>query len=70
MEPLTTKGYTCNEEVYVVDDEGTARYDNIIAFKRMSKDAYIVDPAVRYEGNDINQAEAVHKEKCEKCIQF
>ncbi|KAK9507366.1 hypothetical protein O3M35_007239 [Rhynocoris fuscipes] len=63
----------CYEEVYTVDDEGTARYADIIAFKRNSKDTYIIDQTVSYEGNDINQAEAVHKEKCamfEKCIKF
>ncbi|KAK9505448.1 hypothetical protein O3M35_009506 [Rhynocoris fuscipes] len=34
MESLTTKGFTCYEEVYAVDDEGTARYADIIGFKR------------------------------------
>ncbi|KAK9505486.1 hypothetical protein O3M35_009530 [Rhynocoris fuscipes] len=52
MESLTNKGYTCYEEVYAVDDEGTARYADIIAFKPNSNEAYIIDPTVRYEVND------------------
>ncbi|KAK9501083.1 hypothetical protein O3M35_002197 [Rhynocoris fuscipes] len=63
MDSLTNKGYTCYEEVYAVDDEGTARYADIIAFKPNSNEAYIIDPTVRYKVNDPNQAELIYQEK-------
>ncbi|KAK9511833.1 hypothetical protein O3M35_000417 [Rhynocoris fuscipes] len=70
MESLTNKEYTCYEEVYAVDDEGTARYADIIAFKPIT---YIIDPTVRYEVNDPNQAELIHQKKgaiYNQCISF
>lgn len=70
---LRTKGFTCFEEVYAIDSEGRSRFSDIIAFQHNSTKAYIIDPTIRYETNDISQDQNIKDEKeniYSKCIPF
>ncbi|KAK9509929.1 hypothetical protein O3M35_004816 [Rhynocoris fuscipes] len=67
------RGFTCYDEVYAVDSGGTSRYADIVAFEGNSNLAYVLDPTVRYESNDDNQAVAIASEKAniyEKCTGY
>ena len=64
------KGYECYDEVFAVDDEGTQRFSDIVAFSTKGSTALIIYPTVRYETNDQNQWKLVQQEKesiYEKC---
>lgn len=68
---LKEKGYDCYEEVYAVDQNGSNRYCDIVAFDSRSKRAIIVDPTVRFETNNQDQDKDVDAEKrkiYESCI--
>ena len=70
---LTDIEFECMEEVYAVDIDGQSRFCDIVAFKPKSKEAYIFDPTIRYETNNVNQDDEICKEKreiYEKCIPF
>ncbi len=70
---LRAIGFICYEEVYAVDTDGRSRFSDIIAFHPTSKKAYIIDPTIRYEKNDINQDQTIKDEKeniYRKCIPF
>ena len=72
-EQLQSKGFECFEEVHAYDSEGKNRFSDIIAFDKKSDAAYIIDPTVRYETNDLNQDEKVQAEKqsiYESCADF
>lgn len=72
-ELLREKGFECFDEVYAIDTDGKSRFSDIIAFDLKSKNAFIVDPTIRYENNDTNQDDVITKEKreiYEKCIPF
>jgi hypothetical protein len=60
-EGMTKLGWKVLQEVQCTGD-GSKRVD-IIAYKQDSKKGFILDPTVRMEQNDINQAEIVHQEK-------
>ena len=65
--------YECFEEVHALDCDGTNRFIDIIAFKKGSHEAYILDPTIRFEINDRDQARKVDQEKksiYESCIPF
>lgn len=67
---LEHKGYECYDEVFAVDDEGTRRFSDIVAFSTKGSTALIIDPTIRYETNDQNQCKLVQQEKqsiYEKC---
>ena len=70
---LRDKSFTCFEEVYAIDSEGRSRFSDIIAFQPNSKNAFIIDPTIRYESNDANQDQSIQEEKesiYSKCIPF
>ncbi len=70
---LRQKEYECFEEVYAIDTDGRSRFSDIVAFDRKSRNAYIIDPTIRYETSDINQDSTIQMEKktiYEKCIPF
>lgn len=72
-ELLRSKEFTCFEEVYAIDNYGSTRFSDIIAFQPNSKNAYIIDPTIRYESNDANQDQSIKEEKYNiysKCIPF
>ncbi|KAK9504787.1 hypothetical protein O3M35_008973 [Rhynocoris fuscipes] len=49
---LESRGFTCFNEVYAVDTEGTSRYADIVAFDCKSDLAYVLDSTVRFESNE------------------
>lgn len=70
---LTDKEFECFQEVYAVDTDGRSRFCDIVAFQPKSNKAFILDPTIRYEVNDIEQDKMICKEKAdiyEKCIPF
>lgn len=70
---LHDKNFDCFEEVHAIDEAGSSRFADIVAFKKHDKKAYILDPTVRYENNDIDQAKQVDQEKktiYNSCIPF
>lgn len=72
-ELLRPKGYDCFEEVYAIDTEGRSRFSDIIAIDSKSRNAFIIDPTVRYETSDTEQDSKIQSEKreiYEKCIPF
>lgn len=72
-EVLRAKGFECFEEVYAVDSDGRARFNDIIAFEPKSKKAYIIDPTIRYETSNFEQDKLISVGKSniyEKCIPF
>lgn len=72
-ELLRKIGFSCFEEVYAIDSEGRTRYSDIIAFQPNSKNAFIIDPTIRFESNDIGQDKSIRDEKNDiysKCIPF
>ncbi|XP_073976443.1 uncharacterized protein [Rhodnius prolixus] len=72
-EKLRERDYDCLEEVFSIDADGSTRFADILAFSKKDKKALVIDPTVRYETNDPNQAEKVDIEKkgiYEKCIPF
>src|ERR1700761_7726107 len=56
---LRALGFICFEEVYAVDSDGRSRFSDIVAFQPNSTKAYIIDPTIRYETNDINQDQTI-----------
>ncbi|KAI5751146.1 hypothetical protein M8J77_004737 [Diaphorina citri] len=73
IELLKEKQVECYEEVSCVDSNGSRRFCDIVAFPKNDKKAYILDPTIRYESNDNDQAEKVDKEKksiYEPCIEY
>ncbi|XP_053989793.1 uncharacterized protein LOC128882229 [Hylaeus volcanicus] len=72
-ELLTSKGWTCLDEVYCIDTDGSTRYVDILAFSSKTKSALVIDPTVRYESNEPEQGKRVDAEKksiYEKCIPY
>lgn len=70
---MREKEFVCFEEVYACDTDGKSRFSGIIAFDSKSRNAYIIDPTVRYETNDPEQDTKIHQEKreiYEKCVPF
>ena len=58
---LRAKGFHCTEQVFCFD--GTSnRYVDILAFEPNSTKAYIIDPTVRFESNEDQDA-AVQADK-------
>ena len=73
MRLLREKKFTCFDEVYCIDSEGSTRYADIVAFPKTGRTALILDPTVRFESNDLDQAGEVEREKkntYDKCIPF
>ena len=69
-QPIERKGYECYDEVFAVDNEGTRRFSDIVAFSTKCSTALIIDPTIRYETNDQNQCKLAQQEKqsiYEKC---
>lgn len=64
-EELNKKGYDCFEEVHAIDNHGSHRFCDIIAFERNTNKAFIIDPTIRFEKNDALQGDDIHREKCE-----
>ena len=60
---LEHKGYECYDEVFAVDDEGTRRFSDIVAFSTKGSTALIIHPTIRYETNDQNQCKLVQQKK-------
>ncbi|KAL1448169.1 hypothetical protein WDU94_001903 [Cyamophila willieti] len=70
---LQEKEMECHEEVSCVDASGSRRFCDIVAFPKGNRKAYILDPTIRYESNDEQQAEKVDREKkmiYEPCIDY
>ncbi|KAL1448237.1 hypothetical protein WDU94_006625 [Cyamophila willieti] len=71
---LKERDMDCFEEVSCVDIDGSRRYCDIVAFPKKNKEkAYILDPTIRYESNDPQQAEKIDLEKrkiYEPCIDY
>ena len=66
-------GFTCYEEVHAIDGDGRNRFIDIVAFQKNSSSAFLIDPTIRFETNDHNQAQKVDIEKrtiYESCIPF
>lgn len=53
----------CHEEVFCIDENGSGRFCDIVALPKNEKKAYVIDPTVRYESNDREQAEKIDREK-------
>lgn len=53
MQLLEEKGVTC------IDSEGTPRCADIVAFPKSAREGFVLEPTVRYECNEENQAQAV-----------
>ena len=54
--------FDCFEEVHAIDETGVSRFADIVAFKKGSKMAYILDPTIRFDKNE-DQARLVDQEK-------
>ena len=70
---MRDKGLPCFEKVYAIDTNGAARFSDIVAFSTTSNIAYIIDPTIRFETNDIEQDKNISNEKediYKKCIPF
>lgn len=73
IELLKEKKVECFEEVACVDSHGSRRFCDIVAFPKNNKKAYILDPTVRFESNDSEQAVKIDQEKksiYEPCIEY
>ena len=67
---LQDKGFDCYDEVTCIDDNGTNRRVDILAFDLKSNKAYVIDPTVRFENNE-DMDEVVQLEKAgiyDKCF--
>ena len=61
---LKEQGFDCYEEVQCTDGNGSIRKADIVAFAPRSRQAFIVDPTVRYETNaDTGQEVQAEKER-------
>lgn len=70
---LLEEDFSCHEEVYCIDSKGSLRYAGIVTFSKCGKTAFVLDPTIRYESNDKDQALAVDEEKRvinKKCISY
>ena len=69
---LQKKRFDCYEEVHAIDSNGLNRFADILVFPNNTKEAYILDPTIRYENNKTDQALLVDQEKdiYEACIPF
>ena len=54
---LREKGYDCFDEVQCVDNGGSIRRIDILAFDPRTDEAYVIDPSVRFETNRDMDAE-------------
>ncbi|KAJ4446016.1 hypothetical protein ANN_12702 [Periplaneta americana] len=62
-EALRKKGLTVHEEVHGISQEGSCRRIDMLAIPPGSTSAYIIDPTIRFEGQEHQSAE-VNAEKC------
>ena len=62
---LTSNGFTCFDEAWCTDSQGSEKRADIIAFENNTKKAYVIDPTVRFETNDDDLDEKIQKEKDE-----
>lgn len=66
---LEEKGYECIDEAPCIDDYGSHRRIDILAFDTKSTKAYLIDPTVRYETNaDLDTMVQLEKQSIyERC---
>ena len=60
---LSQNGYTCFDEAWCTDSQGSEKRADIIAFANKSKKAYVIDPTVRFETSDDDLDEKIQEEK-------
>ena len=60
------------EEIHCLENDGSTRRVDILCIDKLTRNAYIIDPTIRWEINS-EQPEEVHLEKCaiyEPCIPY
>lgn len=64
--------YEVVEEIHCLQNNGSTRRADILCIEKKTRNAFIIDPTIRWEIN-TEQPEEVHREKCaiyEQCIPY
>lgn len=60
---LVDKGYYCVDEAYCIDENGSSRFIDILAFDPHSNKAFLIDPKIRYESNGDVDGEVMREKE-------